>query len=141
ILAKAYAIVAAENPILRQSYISFPWAHLYEHAEPIAAIVVERAFRGENALFFTRLRHAHTRSLADLHAAVRHAKESPLEAVSEFRRAMRLTRFPAPLRRLFMWLGFHASGRLRERNTGTFGLSSPAAEGAGMLQLITPLTA
>ena len=38
-------------------------------------------------------------------------------------------------------LGLHASGRLRERHAGTFGLSSPAAAGAGMVQLITALTA
>ena len=58
-------------------------------------------------------------------------------SIPGFRRALRLARLPWPLRRLGMWLGLHASGRLRERFFGTFSLSSPAAQGAGMLSLIT----
>jgi hypothetical protein len=54
---------------------------------------------------------------------------------------LQLAALPLPLRRLAMGLGLHASGRLRERYFGTFGLSSPAAQGAGLLHLRAPLTA
>jgi hypothetical protein len=140
IIAKAFAIVAADMPTLRQSFLSFPWAHLYEHAEPVACIVVEREYQGENTVLFTRLRQVHTRTLIDLDAHMHHVKESPVESVAEFRLTLRLARLPWPLRRFLLWLG-HSSGRLREYNMGTFGLTSPAGEGAGMLHLITPLTA
>src|SRR5258708_6459632 len=51
ILAKAFAIVSQEMPALRTSYISFPWPHLCEHAEPVASIAVEREYRGEEGVF------------------------------------------------------------------------------------------
>ena len=141
ILAKAFAIVAADMPSLRQGFIAFPWAHLYEHAEPVASIIVEREYRGENIAFFACFRQANMQTLADLDARMRHVKESPVECVAEYRLFLRLARMPWPLRRFLIWLGFHASGRLREQHIGTFGLTSPACEGAGMLHLITPLTA
>ena len=141
IIAKAFAIVAAEMPSLRQSFVAFPWAYLYEHVEPVASIVVEREYQGENIVFFRCLRQAHLRSLANLDAQMRHAKEAPVESVAEYRLFLRLARLPWPLRRFVLWLSFHASGRLREQHLGTFGLTSTAYEGAGLLQLITPLTA
>ncbi|MGI8977737.1 MAG: hypothetical protein ACR2FY_00780 [Pirellulaceae bacterium] len=141
IIAKAFAIVAADMPSLRQSFIAFPWAYLYEHAEPVASIVVEREYQGENIVFIRCLRQAHLRPLANLDAQMRHAKEASVESVAEYRLFLRLARMPWPLRRFLLWLSFRASGRLREQHIGTFGLTSPACEGAGMSQLITPLTA
>ena len=141
LVAKAFALVAADTPALRQSYIGFPRPHLYEHAEPVASVVVEREYRGQHVVFYVQLRQAHKRSIADLDAQLRHAKEAPVEGVASFRVPLRLARLPGLVRRFVLWLCFHASGRLRECHAGTFGLTSPACEGAGMLHLITPLTA
>jgi hypothetical protein len=139
--ARAFALVAAERPALRRSFVRWPWPHLYEHPEPVAAVVVERDYRGEEAVFFAQLRRPHLRPLAELDAALRHAQTAPLAEVASFRKALRLARLPWPLRPAAMWVGLHASGRLRERGLGTFSLSSPAAQGAGMLHLLTALTA
>jgi hypothetical protein len=141
LFAKAFALVAADTPALRRSYISFPWPHLYEHPAPVAAVVVERDYQGEETVFFAAVTGPHVRSLADLDAYLRRCRTEPVERIAGFRRALRLARLPWPLRRLGMWLGLHASGRLRERFFGTFSLSSPAAQGAGLLSLITALTA
>ena len=141
IVAKAFALVAAEMPVLRRSYISFPWAHLYEHAGSVAGVVVERECAGERTVFVAQVRRPDTTPLAEIDAFLRECKDAPVESIRRFRRAMRLARLPMPLRRLGIWLGLHASGRLRERHAGTFGLTSPAAAGAGMVQLITALTA
>ena len=141
IFAKAFATVAAGEPVLRQSFIGFPWAHLYEHAEPVTAVTVQREDGGVPVVFTTRLRRAHARPLTDLDAELRHAKGGPAEAVAAIRRARRLARLPRPLRRAALWLGLHASGRLRERNAGTFAVTSVAAEGGGALQPLSPLTA
>lgn len=139
--AKAFALVAAAVPALRRSFVRWPWPHLYEHPAPVAAVVVERDYHGEEAVFFAHLRRPHERPLADLDAWLRRCRSAPLAEVVSFRRALRLARLPWPLRPAAMWLGLHASGRLRERAFGTFSLSSPAAQGAGLLHLITALTA
>ena len=139
--AKAFALVAAAAPALRRSFVRLPWPHLYEHPAPVAAVVVERDYGGEEAVFFAQLRRPHERPLAELDAWLRHCQTAPLAEVASFRRALRLARLPWPLRPAALWLGLHASGRLRERGFGTFSLSSPAAQGAGLLHLITALTA
>ena len=139
IIAKAFAMVAATTPLLRTSYISFPWPHLCEHSEPVVGIALEREYQGEEAVFFTQIRRPHTLSLVELDVHLRHAKETPVESVASFRRSLDLARLPWPLRGWLMRFALHASGRWRERFFGTFGISSPAAAGAGMLHLISPL--
>lgn len=141
ILAKAFAAVAAHTPALRTSYIPWPWPHLHLHPISVATIVVEREYGGEEGVFFTHIRHPEDRTLAELDAYLRHCKQAPVESVRSYRRALQLVRLPWPLRGLAMWLGLNASGRLREQFFGTFGLTSPASSGAGMLHLITCLTA
>src|SRR5262245_15194058 len=141
IFTRAFALVSAQTPALRRSYISLPWPHLYEHPDPIACVTVEREFEGEEAVFFLRIRRAHERNLADLDAQLQYFKNTPVMEVSRFRRALRFAAKPWPIRRLSMWLGLHGSGRWRERLIGTFGLSSPASQGAGLVSLVTGLTA
>ncbi|MBM3978908.1 MAG: hypothetical protein FJ304_01225 [Planctomycetes bacterium] len=140
LFAKAFALASMEERALRQSYIGFPWAHLYEHAEPIAMVTVERDHGGEPIVFAVRLHGAHARPLGELDAALRHAKAGPAAEVAGLRRARRLARLPRPLRRLALWAGLHASGRLRERHSGTFGLTSVGALGAGLMHVVAPLT-
>jgi hypothetical protein len=141
IFAKAFAMVAAADPALRQSFACFPWPHLYEHVETIAAITMEREHRGEQVVFVNRIRHAHERPLMELDAELRHSKEGPAESVPALKRTLRLSRLPRPVRRLALWLALCASGRMRERHSGTFGVTSVAAEGAGAFRIVSPLTA
>src|ERR1700677_4078493 len=42
IFAKAFAIVAADLPELRRSYLALPWARLYEHPISVASVAVEK---------------------------------------------------------------------------------------------------
>ena len=69
------------------------------------------------------------------------ADEAPAAEVPAIRRSVRLSRLPGPLRRGALWFGLHASGRVRERNCGTFAVTTVASAGAGVLHAITPLTA
>jgi pyruvate/2-oxoglutarate dehydrogenase complex dihydrolipoamide acyltransferase (E2) component len=140
LFAKAFALAAMQDPNLRRSYIRFPWAHLYEHAEPIAMVTVERECAGEPVVFSTRLSSAHARPLAELSAVIRHAKDAPEAEVAGLRRARRLARLPRPLRRFALWAGLHASGRLRERHSGTFAVTSVGSAGAGVARAVAPLT-
>ena len=42
IMIKAYSLVAARTPILRTSYLTFPWPRFYEHPINIATLNVDR---------------------------------------------------------------------------------------------------
>src|SRR5262245_55352147 len=55
VFAKAYGIVTMRWPELRRAYFSLPRPRLYEHPHSIAAIAVERMWRGESTVFFARL--------------------------------------------------------------------------------------
>ncbi|MBA4067774.1 MAG: hypothetical protein C0501_29565 [Isosphaera sp.] len=141
VFARGFALVAADTPALRRSYLSFPWGRLYEHAEPAAAVTVEREYRGEVVVFPARLRRPHLRPVADLDADLARAKDGPPGEVPGFRRWMRAARLPGPARRLALWLALHASGRLRGKHVGTFGVTTVGGAGAGLVRVLTPLTA
>jgi hypothetical protein len=140
IFIKAFALVAKDFPALRRSYIRFPWAHLYEHSTSVATVTIDRHYEGEETVVLALARSPETQTLADLDAHLRRFKDAPPAALRSFRRARRLAALPWPLRRLAMWVGLHASGRLRERFFGTFCLTSAASLGVGALLVRTPLT-
>ena len=68
ILAKAYALVAQRQPVLRQSYMSCPWARLYEHPKNIATINLSRTVNHEEVVLQAQIRSPENRSLAELDA-------------------------------------------------------------------------
>jgi len=140
IFTKAYAIVAAAHPELRRAYLTFPTPHLYEHAFSIASVAVERRLGDENAVLFVPLRKPNEKNLLDLHAELQRAKESPVEQISAFRRLLRLSGLPRPLRRMIWWIGLNTWGRKRAHYFGTFGVSVYAGLGAASLHPLSPLT-
>ena len=140
IFAKAWAMVAARQPLFRQAYLPFPWPHLYEHAESIASIAVECRWRDEDAVFFTQVRKPESRPLVELDGALRRCKQCPFESSGSVRRALRVGRLPLPVRRLLWWAGLNVSGSQRARYFGTFGVSVTAGAGAAVLAIRSPLT-
>jgi hypothetical protein len=140
VLTKAYALVAARVPQLRRAYLGFPRPRLYEHPHSIASVAVERSYQGEPAVFFGHLRCPEQQSLRELDEHLRHFKEAPIEGIGGFRRALRVSRLPQPLRRLAWRLGLCFSGRTRARYMGTFGVSVYSALGAESLHPLSPLT-
>jgi hypothetical protein len=140
IFLKAYALVAERQPILRRSYISFPWPRLYEHPINVASVGIERRFGDEDAVFFVQVRSPEKLSLPELSARLRQAKEEPIENISHYRRILRVSSLPRPLRRLAWWLGLHASGHWKAKYLGTQAISVVAGLGAAGLHLLSPLT-
>jgi hypothetical protein len=67
-------------------------------------------------------------------------KSIPIEEFKELSQMRRIGKMPAPIRRLLWRMGFHWSGRKRAHYFGTFALSSPAAAGAGLSTIISPVT-
>lgn len=137
---KGYARVAVQVPQLRRAYMAFPISRLYEHPFSIASVALERDYHEEEAVFFGHFRSPETQTLTALDHALRHYKEAPLENIGLFRRALTVSRFPRPLRRLFWWIGLNSSGHKRARRMGTFGVSVYSGLGSESLHPLSPLT-
>ena len=140
IFIKAYSFVAAACPELRRAYLSFPRARLYEHPENVASVAVERRLGDEDAVFFGHLRNPERQSLTDIDIQLRRFKEERVENIGLFRRALKVSRLPGPLRRFLWWFGLSAWGRKRAHYMGTFGVTSYASLGAASLHPLSPLT-
>jgi hypothetical protein len=136
---KAYAAVAAGMPVLRRSYQSLPWPHLFEAERSVAAVAVARDYRGEPAVFFAKLDAPDRLPLAKIVAELHRWKTAPVEDVRSFARLIRHSRRPLPVRRLTWWAGRHLSGRLRAGSFGTFGLTVAAGAGADIPVVRSPL--
>ena len=140
LFAKAYAIVARDVPQLRQAYLTFPWARLYEQGKSIVSINVERQWGDEKVVVLARVRSPENRPIAALDAILRDYKDRPLEQIHSFGRDMSVARLPWPIRRLLWWATLNVFGRRRSHNVGTFAITSVAAHGAGALHIIPLLT-
>ncbi|WP_363323954.1 acyltransferase [uncultured Bradyrhizobium sp.] len=136
IFAKAFAVVAKENPILRTSYLRWPWSRFYELPQTIAMIVVAPDATPDGVLLFP-VKAPDLVPLPDADAWVRSAKTSPIAATRFFRRTYAVTRLPLPLRRLAWLLGLNV-GRWRANYFGTVLITSVAAFGGGELEALGP---
>ena len=140
IFIKAYSLVAAERPELRQTYKSFPWPHIYEHPINVASFSLERTYNGEEGVFFAQLPQPELHSLAEIDALIRHYKTAPIPEVPSFQRSLTLSRLPRPIRSLAWRMGLYYDGAVRAHFFGTFGISVVASLGAAGLHILSPLT-
>jgi hypothetical protein len=138
---RAFGLLGRDYPALRRCYMSFPWPRLYEHPHSVASLNVERFAPGEDVVLQIQIRAPENRSLDEIDALIRHHKEAPLDQLRTYRRSIAMGRIPWPLRRLAWWFSLNARGRLRCHSFGTFGISSTAAQGGGLLFLRPILTA
>jgi hypothetical protein len=138
IFVKSYALVARDTDELRRAYLGFPWGRLYQYTHSVANIAVERSHEGENIVFHVLVGHPAELSIAEIGGRIRRAQIGTVGELREFRRALRLAAQPAPIRRITIWLGLNL-GRRRSRFFGTFGLSTVAASGAELSNVIWPL--
>jgi hypothetical protein len=140
ILVKAIALTARRFPELKRCYMPLPWGHFYEHPHCVAAIVMERQWRGERAVFSDPMRAPEEKTLLDIDRSMRNARTTSPESLGSFRRLVRITRMPWPLRRLIWRLGLYGSGRLRSRYIGTFMVNSVPVRRGFTTQSWTPLS-
>ena len=125
---KAYAAVAANYPQLRQAHCRWPWPRLCENAENVAMVAINRELYGEDRLCWGRFITPERRSLSELQDALDAYQREPVEQI--FRRQVRLSKFPGPLRRLALWLNLNFARKRRARWLGTFSMSSLAGQQA-----------
>jgi hypothetical protein len=125
---KAYAMVAATCPTLRQAFCRWPWPRLCESAENVAMVAINREHRGEDRLCWGRFISPEHRSLGELQDELDAYQHEPVDKI--FRRQVRLSKFPGPLRRLALWLNLNFARKRRARRLGTFSMSSLAGQQA-----------
>ena len=137
VFVKAFSLVAKEQPILRTLYAKWPWPSFYELPRSIAMVAIARIEDGQDCVLPQKVPAADMLALAEVDAQIRHAKEAPVGEVPAFRKILRVTRLPLPLRRLFWSIGLNF-GRQRANWFGNFGVTSVAAYGAGELHALSP---
>jgi hypothetical protein len=136
IFAKGFAILAREQPILRQVYLKWPWPHFYEYPQTLAMIVVAPEATPDGVLLFP-VKAPDLVSLIEADAGIRKAKTQPIAATVFFRKTLMVTRLPNPLRRLAWAIGLNF-GRQRGNYLGTLLVTSVAAFGGGEVEARGP---
>jgi len=131
---KAYGLVSAEFPLLRQAYMTWPWTHLYEHPTATARMTVARSFHGEDWVFFARIENPDRLPLSSLQEQIDAFKDAPVESIPSFMRQFSFSRLPVLLRRPAWWWALSVSGARRAHRFGTFALTSISAMGAVAIQ-------
>ena len=125
---KAFGLVAREFPVVRQIYQPWPWPHIYEHPASVGMLAIQRELDGEPWLFWGRFSEPESQPLSRMQDQLTRYLNEPVQDI--FKRQWQLSKFPTPLRRLFWWWTLNASGAKRPRRTGTFFLTTLAAQGA-----------
>jgi hypothetical protein len=137
IFAKAFALVARDEPVLRRLYLKWPWPHLYELPRSVGMVAIARKENGEDCVLPQKVTAAEDLPLAEVDALIRHAKTASVDEVPAFRKLLRTSRLPLPLRRA-IWMAGLNFGRQRANYCGTFGITSVAAFGPGELHALSP---
>jgi hypothetical protein len=139
IFAKAMALTAQELPELRRAYVKWPWPHLYEYGDSVAAITIDRQFRGEPCVAVRLIKDVATLPLPMIAEKIHEAKQQPIEEFKEFKRAMSVACLPGIIRRPMMWLAYNLP-RQRANYFGTFSVTAVSFLGADALHLPNPTT-
>jgi hypothetical protein len=140
LFVKGWALVAERRDELRQSYLSWPWPRLHQHAWNVANLAVARRVNEEEAVLAVQIRQPERWPLAEIDAFIRRSRSEPIEQFGDFRRLLRVSQLPWLFRRLAWWAALDVSGHWRARFAGTFGFTGVAALGSASLHLLSPLT-
>ena len=119
IWVRALALASRKWPVLRTSYVSFPWPHLYVHPSMIAMVVIEREWDGVRAVFGAIVKNLDARSVHEIEReTLVPLKTDPILSFSDFRRLILSVRLPFPLRRLVYSVAHGFSGAVRSELFG-----------------------
>ncbi len=136
IFAKAFAILAGEQPVLRTVFLKWPRARFYEYPQTVAMIVVAPDAAPGGVMLFP-IKAPDQVSLRQADASLRKAKSEPLESTPFFRKTLLTSRLPLPLRRLAWAIGLNI-GRQRANFFGSLLVTSVAAYGGGEVEALSP---
>ncbi|MPZ40492.1 MAG: hypothetical protein GEU95_21055 [Rhizobiales bacterium] len=139
IFAKAMALTAQELPELRRTFLKWPWPHLYEYEDSVAAITIDREYQGEPCVAIRIIKDIASLPLTVIAGMIHESKELPIEQLSDFKRTMTICRLPGIIRRPAIWLAYNLP-RQRANYFGTFSVTAVSFLGADALHLPNPTT-
>lgn len=137
IFAKAFALVARDEPVLRTLYAKWPRPCFYELPRSVAMVAIARVEDGEPCVLPQRVCTPDRLALTEIDRLIRMAKDAPIADVPMFRKIMRANGLPWPFRRLAWQIGLNF-GRQRGNWFGSFAVTGVAAFGGGELQALSP---
>lgn len=137
---KAYAAVAARTNALQQTYVNFPWPHLYQHDNVVCMMTVSREFEGEERLFFARFNNPQLLTLPELQERYDYLRTEPVRDIQQFRHQINFAKAPGFVRRFAWWLMFELWPKKRGSQVGTIGTSFSGYRGVFGNQHLGPLT-
>lgn len=137
IFVKAFALVARDEPTLRTLYAKWPRPCFYEMPRNVAMVAISRIEDGEPCVLTQRVGDPDRLTLVEVDAIIRQGKEAPADQVPAFRKILRTTRLPWPLRRLAWLVGLNF-GRQRANWFGNFAVTGVSAYGGGELHALSP---
>jgi hypothetical protein len=136
IFAKAFAKVCDENDQLRETFISLPFASLYQHPTSVCSVSVHRKDdAGADRLIWGRIESASSKSLVEIQQYLNDCVSLPLTEV--YREGLLLERTWWFVRKIAWWWIMRCSGRKKSKLIGTFSISSLG--GKGCLNSFHPL--
>jgi hypothetical protein len=100
-------------------------------------VAIGRVENGEECVLPERVMAPDEQPLTAIQAQIRRAKEAPISEIPFFRRIVKGTRLPLPLRRFAWWIARNI-GRMHANNFGSFTITSASAYGPGELHAISP---
>lgn len=139
-MVKTMAIVSERLPEMRRAYLPYPWPRIYEAPHSVASIIIDREFEGEHATLMAPVLHPERLALVALDDKLDRLKHAPFHEIGAYRRLIRNTKFPLPIRRLLWAIGLYGAGYFRACNFGTYAVNSVAGFRARMLTMTTPIT-
>jgi hypothetical protein len=101
---------------------------------------IARKIDEEDCVLAVQIRHPDETPIAELDAFIARARTEPIGNFGDFRRILRISRYPGPVRRWLWWLALHSCPAWRARYVGTFGISSIGALGSSALHMLSPMT-
>lgn len=127
IYLKAFGCVSDGMEVLRQSYFRWPVAHVLQHSRSVAMVAIQREHQGRARLCWGRIIDPGQQSLSDIQIQLDAYTTKPVDEA--FRKQLRLSKLPWPIRRAAWAVTLNSTGRTRERQVGTFSMSSLAGQG------------
>lgn len=125
---KAYAILSARHTVLRRMYMRWPLPHLYEQPSTIGRMTISRIHDGDDRVFFSRMISAEKVPLQELQQQLERYRTAPVATVGDFRRQVKISHLPVPVRRLLWWIALNVSGLVRSVLFGTFSITTVSGQ-------------
>tara|TARA_R110002072_G_scaffold302710_2_gene487621 strand:- start:132612 stop:133328 length:717 start_codon:yes stop_codon:yes gene_type:complete len=135
---KAWGDVSSRHPILRQTWRTFPWPHIFQHQTSVANLAVSRVHDGVDWLCWGLIRSPEQRSLAEIQATIDAFNNEPVDR--KFARQLKFSGLPTIARRAIWWWNLNIAGEKRATRLGTFSLTTVAGRGVAIEHPPTVMT-